>query len=121
MAVAWGSKTASTQLTSITSEQFFSQTPQLAANEEAHVEVIANFPATPTDDALVSVYGTLDDSTEDWDDTPLFQFTISKDTDPNKVSFVVSSVYKFRVGIQRDGSTDTITDADMNHRIATRS
>jgi len=121
MAVGWGSKDPATQITSITSEQFFDDAPQLAANEEAHVEVIVNFPASPTDDALVSVYGTLDDSSEDWDDTPLLQFTVSNDIDPNKVSFVVSSVYKFRVGIQRDGSTDTITDADMNHRIATRS
>lgn len=119
MPASWGSKTNSTQLTSVTTEQFFSQTPQLAPNEMAHVEVQADPPATPTDDLLVKVYATLDDATENWDDTPIMEFTIDKDTDPNKVSFrVPPGVYKFRVGVQRDGSTDSYT-VDMSHRIGT--
>ena len=42
--MAWSSKTTSTQLTSITTEQFFSQTPALNPGESAHVEVDADFP-----------------------------------------------------------------------------
>lgn len=115
--MAWGSDIASTQLTSITTEQFFSQTPQLNPGESAHCQVDVNFPTTPTDNALVAVYATLDDSSENWDDTPLFEFSIDNGIDPNAVSFVVSGVYKFRVGVRRDGTTDTIPSADMSHRV----
>jgi hypothetical protein len=115
--MAWSSKTSSTQLTSITTEQFFSQTPVLNPGETAHVEVDANFPASPTDHLVVAVYGTLDAATEDWDDTPYMQFEIDNATDPNKASFLVSGVYKFRVGVRRSGTTDTITSADMAHRL----
>ena len=37
--------------------------------------------------------------------------------DPNKTSFLISGVYKFRVDVRRSGSTDTITSADMAHRL----
>lgn len=121
MAVGWGTKTNATQLTSITTEQFFNQTPNPAPNEMVHCEVEADFPATPTDDAIVAVYGTLDDSTENWDDTPLMEFTIDNGTDPNKISWSMFGFYKFRVGVRRSGTTDTLTSADFSHRIGTMS
>ena len=37
--MAWGSDTAATQLTSITTEQFFDQVPTLNPRETAHVQV----------------------------------------------------------------------------------
>lgn len=115
--MAWGSKTASTQLTSVTNtEQYFSQTPTLNPGEEVHVEIIANPPATPVDDLEVRVYTTLDASTEDWDDTAFMSFVIDNGIDPNKRSFIVSGVYKFRVGVQSSGATDSYT-VDMNHRV----
>lgn len=114
--MAWDNDTAATQLTSITTEQFFDVTPTLNPGESFHCQVEVDFPTTPTDNAIVSVYSTLDDSSENWDDTPLMQFLVDKDTDPNALSFIVSGVYKFRVGVQRDGSTDTITSADMSVR-----
>jgi hypothetical protein len=116
MTVAWSGKTDATQLTSITTEQFFDVTPSPDPNEVAHCEVEVDFPTTPTDNAIVSVYGTLDASTENWDDTPLLQFTISNGTDPNKVSWTIFGVYKFRVGVKRSGSTDTLTSADFSVR-----
>lgn len=115
--MAWGSKTNSTQLTNITTEQFFSQTPSLNPGEVCHVEVEYNPVASPTDDLVVAVYGTLDDSSENWDDEPIIEFTIPNDNDPNKRSFVVAGIYKFRVGVRRSGTTDTITSADMSHRL----
>jgi hypothetical protein len=36
--------------------------------------------------------------------------------DPNRISFLVTGVYKFRVGVRRSGSTDTITSADLSLR-----
>ena len=115
--MAWGSDTASTQLTSITTEQFFSQTPSLNPGETAPCQVTVDFPTSPTDDAIVSVYSTLDASTEVWDIRPYLQFRLGNGDDPNRVSFLVRDVYKFRVGVKRTGSTDTITSADMSHRV----
>lgn len=115
--MAWGADTASTQLTNVTTEQFFSQTPQLNPGELAHCQVDVNFPVSPTDDAVIAVYGTLDATAENWDDTPILEFIIDNGTDPSAKSFLVSGVYKFRVGVRRSGSTDTITSADMSHRV----
>ena len=62
--MAWGSDTAATQLTSITTEQFFDQLPTLNPRETAHVQVSVDFPASPTDHAIIAVYTTLDDTSE---------------------------------------------------------
>jgi hypothetical protein len=53
--MAWGSDTAATQLTSITTEQFFDQAPTLNPRETAHVQLSVDFPASPTDHAIVAV------------------------------------------------------------------
>ena len=45
LTMAWGSDTAATQLTSITTEQFFNQVPTLNPRETAHVQVSVDFPA----------------------------------------------------------------------------
>ena len=115
--MAWGADTASTQLTSITTEQFFSQTPQLNPGESAQCQVTCDFPTSPTDHCLIRVYATLDDAAEVWDVSPFLESFLANDDDPNRVSFVVSGVYKFRVGVQRTGSTDALTSADMSHRL----
>ncbi len=122
MGIGWGDKIGATQLTSITTEQFFNIEQQMAVNQIAHIEVTVDFPSTPTDNALIKVYHSLDDSTIVWDDQPFLEFTIDKDTDPNKVSFTTPpGIYRWRVGVQRDGTTDTFTDADLTFRIATLS
>lgn len=113
--MAWSSKTGLPQLTNITTEQFFAAV-SLNSGELAHCEVEIEFPATPTDEAQINLYGTLDDSTENWDDTPIWSQNIANSPDPNKISFPVSGLYKFRVGVARSGSTDTLTSADMSYR-----
>lgn len=118
--MAWADKVAATQLTSITTEQFFTFSGngfiKLNPGELADIQVDVNFPATPTDDAVISLYGTLDDASENWDDTPFMQFTVSKSPDPDAVSFTVTGKYKFRIGVKRSGTTDTITSADCAYR-----
>jgi hypothetical protein len=47
---------------------------------------------------------------------PMVEFLIENTTDPNRISFLVTGVYKFRVGVRRSGSTDTITSADLSLR-----
>lgn len=116
--MVWGAKTNATQLTSIgATELFFNQTPTLNPGETAHVEVDFNPPASPTSHLQVSVYGTLDAATENWDDTPLMRFVIQNTPDPDKLSFLVSGIYKFRVGVVRSGGTDTTLVADYAHRL----
>jgi hypothetical protein len=110
--MAWGSDTAATQLSSITTEQFFDQVPTLNPRETAHVQVWVEFPGSPTDHAIVAIYTTVDDSSEVWD----LVFFLENSPDPNRISFLVTGVYKFRVGVRRSGSTDTITSADMAYR-----
>ena len=112
--MAWGAKTNATQLTSITTEQFFALLVTTTPRELIHCEIEVNFPVSPTDNAIVAVYGTLD--AENWDDTPLMEFVIDKGTDPNKISFQIMGVYKFRIGVRRDGTTDTLTSADFSFR-----
>lgn len=114
--MSWGSKVSATQLTNITTEQFFDEVVTLNPGEVIVCEVEFNPPTTPTDDLLVSLYGTLDDSSENWDDTPFLTRTISRAIDPDKASFSVRDRYKFRVGVQRTGTTDTITSADFSYR-----
>lgn len=114
---SWGADTAATQLTSITTEQFFDQTPTAGAQHEFfHVQIDVDFPASPTDNLIVAVYGTLDDATENWDDTAFMEFEIDNGTDPNAVSFNIAGLYRFRIGVRRSGTTDTITSADMSFR-----
>jgi hypothetical protein len=114
--MAWGSKQTATQLTNITTEQFFDVVPQLNPRETAHCQVAVNFPGSPTDHALIAVYTTLDDSGEVWDVVPMMEFLLENTTDPNGITFLVTGVYKFRVGVRRDGSTDTLTSAAMGIR-----
>lgn len=107
--MGWLDKLQIATALSVAGTELFSNAVQPNAGEQTHVEVEADFPGSPTDDLVVSLYATLDDSSENWDDTPVFQFTIDNGTDPNKVSFVVSGLYKWRLGLIRSGSTDTIT------------
>ena len=52
---------------------------------------------------IVAVYTTLDDSSEVWDLIPMMEFLIENTTDPNRISFLVTGVYKFRAGVRRSG------------------
>ena len=115
--MAWGASDTSTQLTSITTVQYFDDTPQIPEASVAHCQVEVNFPGSPTDDALIRVDTTLDASTEVWDVEPYAQYFLSNSDDPNRLSFVVTDVYKFRVGVERSGTTDTLTSADFKYRL----
>src|ERR671911_730271 len=98
--MAWGAKINATQVTAITTEQFFDQTPTLNPRESAHCHIQVDFPATPTDDAVISVYGSLDGTA--WSATPLMALVLDKDVDPNSIDFIVTGVYQFRIGVKRD-------------------
>jgi hypothetical protein len=65
--------------------------------------VSVDFPGSPTDHAIIAVYTTLDDTPEVWDLIPMMEFLLENTTDPNRISFLVTGVYKFRVGVRRSG------------------
>jgi hypothetical protein len=81
----------------------------LAPGELAVVQVKANFPATPTDDLEVYILQTLDDTSETSDNQTSLATVLINTDDPAYKSFPVSGMRKFRVGVIRTGSTDTIT------------
>jgi hypothetical protein len=105
---SWGSETTIMDAMSVTTGSWSSDV-DLETNgyEGAHVTVDADFPASPTDNLIVEVRASLDGT--NYDDTPLFSFTVDKGTDPNQVSFIVRDVAHFKLYCKRDGSTDTIT------------
>jgi len=113
--MVWTAKTTATQLVNITTEQFFTA---FSANprELVQCQIEVNFPATPTDDAIVAVYATLDDTAENWDDSPIMEFTLGNGTDPHAISFSLVGSYKYRIGVRRSGTTDTLTSADLSWR-----
>lgn len=119
--MAWGSDTSATQLTTIgTSEQFFSfgGSTKITLNpgEEAVIQISADFVSSPTDRLVVSIYGTLDDSSEVWDIEPVMTMLLSNALDPNRFTIVVGNLYAFRIGTKSSGTTDTITSADASYR-----
>jgi len=111
----FASNVAATQLTSITTEQFFTTTPSLSVSEGCDVQIEVNPVGSPTDDLIVSVYARQDGS--NYDIVPFMEFTIDKGDDPSRITFVVKDVFEFRIGVRRNGSTDTITSADMDSRL----
>lgn len=116
--MAWASSVAATQLTSVTSEQFFSfsgsTTVTLNPGETAHLLPKVDFPSSPTDYGVISVYDTVDGTT--FAIAPFYTFQIDKATDPNSAGFLISGIYGFKVGVKRSGSTDTLTTADCTLR-----
>lgn len=109
--MAWGTEDNETK-SNLTTTEVFGGNQALNPGEIAHVEVDADFIVSPTDNIIVRVYGSIDGT--NYDDTPMMEFTIDKDTDPNQVSFIIHGVKSFRVGLLMDGSTDTTSDATIN-------
>lgn len=107
--MGWGSKSQIASSLSVAGTELFSSAVSLNPKELSHVQVIGNSNGT-TDSLVISVYTTLDDSSENWDTVPIMQFTLDcTDGNDNDISFDVEGVYKYRIGFVRDGSTDTIT------------
>ena len=113
--MAWGADTSlGTALTTVddTTEEFIPPTGGISLNprELAHIQLtVDNEHASTVTDALeVRVYTTLDDSSEEWDETPFMAFTVEPATvSAEQFSFIVAGVYKFRCGFLSAGATDT--------------
>lgn len=75
--------------------------------EGAQVQVEGDFPGGPSDDLILEILASLDGT--NYDDTPIQSITISKDTDPNQITFLIRDLTHFKINAKRSGSTDTIT------------
>lgn len=107
--MAWGSKTLIANALSVAGTELFSSAVSLTPGELSHVQIVGNSDGT-TDSLVVSIYVTLDDSSENWDTVPILTFELDcTDGADNDVSIVISGVYRYRIGFVRTGSTDTIT------------
>ncbi len=109
--MAWDTEQSETK-SNLTTTEVFGTGRALAPGETAHVEIDCDFVATPTDDIIVNVYGSIDGT--NFDETPFMSFTIDRAIDLNQVSFIVRGVKNFRIGLLMTGSTDTTSDATIN-------
>ena len=109
--MAWQTETNETK-SNLTSTEVFGSNVALNPGESAHVEIDADFIVSPTDNILVAVYGSIDGT--NYDDIPFMGFYIAREVDPGQVSFIVTGVKSFRVGLKMDGATDTTSDATIN-------
>jgi hypothetical protein len=115
--MAWSAIQTATQLTSLVdTEQYFDLLiGPLNPGESAEVHIEGNPPASPTDDLQINLYGALEDTSENWDDTPFQSLIVPNTPDPSKISFTVYGRYKVRVGAVVLVGSETWT-ADMEIR-----
>lgn len=107
----WSNQTTE-QLQNVTTEQFFTAIA-LNPGETFHGNIVVDFPSGPTDNLIVAVYTTAEDTPGNYDDQPLQEFTIPNTTDPHQFPLLVTGVRTFRIGVRRDGTTDTIPTVDL--------
>jgi hypothetical protein len=113
--MSWGPKQSATTEDDVTTERLFDATPTLADEGLAHCQVTVAFPPNPKDDAIVRVYATLDDGNGEWDTQLYAEHLIEKvDGAVARISFTVSGVYRFRIGVQSAG---TLTSTDFSFRL----
>jgi hypothetical protein len=126
----WGEKESADQKGDFGEEDFFDAVTLPSPNAVAHCQVTVEFKASPglSENAVINVYGTLDgppahpDPDEPvWDVQPLagLSFILSQDRNPNRVSFIVSGVRRFRVGVRAERPGILLGTANFSYRIGT--
>lgn len=118
--MAWGGKTDFTAVTAVnnTTEEFL-EAVTMNPYEVCDVQLLIDneHASAVTDAAIISLYGTLDASTEQWDTVPFMQFNHKPATvSAEYLSFTVAGVYKFRIGVLSAGATNTYT-VDGSYRL----
>lgn len=112
--MAWGSKTSLGSQTAIgTTEKFLPSAGggvSINPGETIHIQLaLDNEHATTVTDAVeIRIYGTLDASTENWDEVAWQAFSHKPSAvTAEDYSFLISGIYRFRIGCKSAGSTDT--------------
>jgi hypothetical protein len=114
----WVAPQAGTQLLNIQEEQFFAEQPELPdADSVVHCQVTLRFKPGGIGGAIVTAYG----ADGDFDTEPIdnLSFILSRRANPSRVSFTVSGVRRFRIGVQSSGTLGTLESADLSFTIGT--
>ena len=107
--MGWGNKVQSLTAASVAGTELFSAAVILKPGENSHIQIIGNSNGT-TDNLVIAIYGTLDDSTQNYDTVAMTKIELDcTDGNDNDISIMVSGVYSYRVGCVRSGASDTIT------------
>lgn len=114
--MAWSAELVSTALSSISTEQFFAfagnSYQSLNPGEHVAIQVDVDFPSSPTDDAVVAVYPSVDGGAT-YANTPAVEFTVDRALDPNRAPYLFTGYPGYRVGIRRSGVTTVFTSATL--------
>ena len=97
-----GGSAASVDATGTDSENI-----DLSQWEGCHCFVEADFPGGPTDDLVIEVLAS-NDGGSNYDTVPLFSFTVDNGNGADNVSFIVTSVYSFKVHFKSSDTNDNI-------------
>lgn len=85
----------------------FSSNVDLAGSgyEGTQLTVELDYDTSPTDNVIISIYGSLDGT--NYDDTPIWSIQGDKSVDPQQLSFIVRDLANFQVGVKQTGTTDS--------------
>ena len=100
-----GAADAYTTLSGVTEELSSDIDLETSGYEGVQIRVEVNFDATPSDNVVCNIYGSLDGT--NYDDTPMHSVELDQGTDPNQITLVIRDVAHCRVGLVQTGSTDT--------------
>ncbi|HAK63586.1 MAG TPA: hypothetical protein DCO82_10150 [Alphaproteobacteria bacterium] len=114
--MAWATKQTFGDQNSINnSTEKFLTAVTLNPRELCHVQLLVDneHASTVTDALIISVYTTLDDSSETWDSVPIMQFRhLPATVSAEYVAFTIMGVRKFRIGgLSAGGNTYTMGGA----------
>ncbi len=118
--MAWGNKTAfTTGMTVSSTPTFPGVSLTLNPGESAHIQLVVPWLTTTVVNLVCGIYGTLDAATEVWDFEPLYEFIVPNaylTTTVSEISFLISGLYKFRVGLRTDGAA-TFSNVAAYYRV----
>lgn len=103
--MAWSNQATLLSAVSVTTEQV--STATIEECRRAQINHAITFPASPTDDGIVSVYA-MHGTTQDTE--PFLQYRVPKvDNSTARGTVIFDAPTEFVVGVSRSGSTDTLT------------
>jgi len=102
--MAWADETTLLSSESVSDTEEFGTGVTLSPGEQAHIQVKCVRGGT-TDDLYIRVYSQVDDT--NYDTEALYSFTLETANDATAyISFVMSGIYGFKVGVESAGATD---------------
>lgn len=118
--MAWGSVVVSDALTLTSAFQdildgaVLMEIQPTKATDIIHIDISVNFEATPADDAIWQILGSVDGTT--YQPIPIMSGTILNTTDPNGVSILVEGYFSIKLQGKQDAAVDTTNAMTVSHK-----